>query len=205
MLCSQGDVEQRLQIDFTNNADPVCASLIAAAQGHIEREVGRAIEATVRAETLDGPPGSYLWLKWTPVNSVTSVVVDGTALVAVTDYIFDGAFGKLARVSSGYLTGWAVYKPASVVVTYNGGYTTVPLDLRDLCATVAARAFQAGAAYAALPAGSDGISQEGIGSYSVQYFDEAAGGLATKSVTRPVQLTPEEIAICHHYRPPAVA
>lgn len=204
-LCTQTDVEQRLQIDFTNNADPVCAVLIAAVQGHIEREVGRAVEAAARVETLDWPPGSYLWLKWTPVNSITSVVVDGTTLTAVTDYIFDSVTGRLARVSSGYLTGWSVYKPASVVVTYNGGYATVPLDLRDLCANVAARAFQTGAAYAALPAGSDGISQEGIGDYSVTYFDRAAGGLATMDVTRPVQLTPEEIDICRYYRHPAIA
>jgi len=194
----------RRQRNFTSDTDPVVAALIAAAQGHIEREVGRSIEAAVRTETLDWPRGSYLWLRWTPVNSVTSIVVDGTALVAA-DYIFDAASGRLGRVSSGYPTTWAVYKPQSVVVTYNGGYTVVPQDLRDLCATVADRAFQFGATYAALPAGSDGMSQESIGSYSVQYFDQATGGLATMFVPRPVQLTPEEIAICHHYRPPAVA
>lgn len=208
VLASQTDVEQRLQIDFTNNADPVCASLIAAAQGHIEREVGRAVEAAARTETLDWPPSSYLWLKWTPVNSITSVVVDGTTLVAVTDYIFEPTSGRVARVSSGYLTGWSVYKPASVVVTYNGGYVTVPLDLRDICATSAARAFQIGAAYAAMPAaGASGAVQSITlaGSDSVTFGTLHSSAEMVSLTAGYAGLTDKEVMACRYYRHAAVA
>lgn len=208
MLCSQTDVEMRLQINLGTDPDPVCAALIAAAQGHIEREVGRPVEADDYTELFDGPRGAYLWLTNTPVNSIASIEVDGVALVVATDVYFT-AYGKVGRVSAGNPTTWGTYKPNIVEVTYNGGYATVPLDLRDLCANVAARAFKEGAAYAALPTGAGGggiVSVSLDGSDSVQYGEGGpGGGLATASVTRPVQLTEEEIEICRHYRNPSIA
>lgn len=208
MLCSQTDVEMRLQINFGADPDPVCAALIAAAQGHIEREVGRPVEADDYTELFDGPDGAYLWLANTPVNSIASIEVDGEALVVADDVDFT-PFGKVSRVSSGYLTSWGTLKLGTVEVVYNGGYTTVPLDLRDLCANVAARAFKEGAAYAALPTGAGGggiVSVSLDGSDAVQYGEGGpGGGLATVSVTRAVQLTEEEIEICRSYRNPNLA
>ena len=199
-LATQTDVEQRLQIDFTNPTDPTVASLIAAAQGHIEREVGRPVEAADYTETFDGPYGPYLWLSKPPVNTITSVTSDGAVLVVAVDYYLVSATGKLGRVRDGFYRHWDSFQPQSVVVVYNGGYTTVPLDLRDICANVAARAFQSGAAYAALPATGVAIRSVSLdGSDSVEYSDNVAGGLATIE-NRPLQLTPEEIAICRSYR-----
>lgn len=199
-LATQTDVEQRLQIDFTNPTEPVVVSLIAAAQGHIEREVGRPVEADDYTETFDGPYGPYLWLTKVPVNTITSVTSDGTVLTVIDDFFFVAQTGKVGRVKNGYYRFWDSLKPQSVVVVYNGGFTTVPLDLRDLCANVVARAFQAGAVYAALPASAGSISSISLdGSDSVEYSDGVAGGLATTG-ERPVQLTPEEVAICRSYR-----
>jgi len=213
-LCSQSDVEMRLQIDFTSASDPVCAALIAAAQGHIEREVGYPLESVGSlVESFDGDRlRSTVWLKRRPLTAVASVVEDGTTLTVTTDYLFYSE-GRIVRVSSGYATGWRTSKLQGIVVTYTAGYTfgaagTVPQDLVDLCANVAARAFQEGAAFAALPDGSAGGSVRSIsleGSDSVEFAESAGGGLATASVTRPVQLTQEEIELCHAYRIPAIA
>lgn len=201
MLCTQADVEHRLQAVFLNQPEPIITALIAAAQGHIEREVGRPVEADDYIETYDAPVGPYLWLTNIPVNTITTVVSDGTPLTALDDYSLKASTGRVGRVANGYYRFWDTYKPQSVVVTYNGGYTTVPLDLRDLCANVVARAFQAGAAYAALPASAGSIQSLSLeGSDAVEYAPEAAGGLATDSVTRPVQLTREEVEICRSYR-----
>lgn len=204
-LCTQTQVEQRLQINFTDNSDVVCAELIAAAQGHIERVAGRPIEAGAITETFDGP-ASTLWLEVTPVNSITSVTVDGTALTS-NDYTYTD-YGRLARTSNSRERAWSTSKQQSIVVVYNGGYQTVPYDLQDICANVAARAFAGGAAYAARPAGMEGISSLSLsGSDSVSYSsvstDPTSHALGVQIHSR-MGLTPEEHDIAAYYRPPNI-
>lgn len=202
MLCTQDDVEQRLQINFTATPDPVCAALIAAAQGHIEREVGRPVEDDNYTELFNGTASAYLFLANTPINSVASVTVDGDLLTVATDYLWKTS-GKVSRVANGYLTSWDTYKPGIVSIVYNGGWVTPPADLVDVCAWAAARAFKEGAAFAAMPAagGSGAVQSVTLAdSDSVTFSDSVTGGLATLADTRPVSLTPEEIAICRSYR-----
>lgn len=214
-IATQTDLEQRLQIDFTSGSDPVAASLLAAAQGHIEREVGYPLEsASGLVEKFDGLTGSgnpltTLIVPRRPLTAVASVVEAGITLTVTTDYLFY-ADGRIIRVASGYETWWRTYKRQDIVVTYTAGYTvggggTIPKDLVDLCAQVASRSFERGAAFASMPAGTESVRSVALAdSDSVEYFDRAMGGLATATI-RPVQLTPEEIAICRHYRMPAVA
>jgi hypothetical protein len=200
MLCSQTDVEMRLQINFGTDPDPVCAALIAAAQGHIEREVGRPVEADDYIELFDGPLGAYLWLANTPVNTIAGIEVDGVALTLPGDIYFTAA-GKVGRLNdSGYLTTWGTYKPNIVEVTYNGGYATVPLDLRDICARAAARAFQAGAAFAAAP-----VSAGAVKSVALEGSDTVVWADSVVDVTALVSLTADEIEACRYYRNPPIA
>ena len=194
-LCTQTQLEQRLQINFTDDSDVVAAELIAAAQGHIEAYVGRSLEAASRTETFDAPT-TTIWLNVTPVNSITTVTVDGTALTA-SDYVFT-EYGRLDRTSNSRVVSWGTHKLQSIEVVYDGGYGTglVPYAIQDICAWSAARAFQTGAAYASVPAGAEGVKQVMLaGSDSVTYIDTAAAFAADN-------LTDQERRTLDFYRTP---
>jgi hypothetical protein len=197
-LCTQLDVEQKLQWDITAEPDSTVTALIADAQALIEAEVGRTLESASRAETFDGGPVA-LFLKYFPVTAITSVSEDGDVLTSA-DYAFKEN-GRLIRTgTTGYQTYWRTYKPQSIDVVYTGGYVSPDHDaelehLGSLCAEVVARAFRKGAANAAIPAGSAGAVQSVSieGSDSVTY---ATGGGATESLagglTQFVFLTEDE-------------
>lgn len=197
-LCTQTQVEQRLQIDFASDTDPVCAELIAAAQGHIERIVGRPLEDDDYTETFDAPEGPDLWLTYTPVNSVASVVVDGVTLSTSDAYVLQGSAGRLTRTVNDMPRPWGTKKLQSIAVTYNGGYVTVPNDIQDICAWMAARAFQVGVAFAAVPSGAEGIKQVALaGSDSVTYADVAINASAAVNAVAPL---PNEVEALTYYR-----
>lgn len=208
-LCTQADVERRIQWDITAEPDTVVTTLIAAAQALIEGEIGRKIESAAYTETLDGP-GDTLFLSNWPVTAITSVEEDGTALTA-SDYLFSAA-GQLLRVSSGYRAKWTIRKPQSVEVAYTAGYSpgdTAFDHSKNVCAEVVARAFRQGAASAAMPPGAGMGGVTGVtlaGSDSVTYATasgetfELGGGL-----TRFVFLLPDEQRQVRRYRSPAVA
>ena len=193
-LCTQLQVEQRLQVDFTNNPEAVITELIAAATGHIERVIGRPVEADDYTEKFDAPETVNIWLTHVPVNSITSVTVDGTALSS-SQYSHDPESGRLTRVVNGRPRPWNVHKVQSVSVVYNGGYQTVPYDIQDVCARMVARAFQAGASFAAVPAGAEGVKQVSLaGSDSVTYATEAV------NITAAPFVTDDELAALEYYR-----
>jgi hypothetical protein len=194
-LCTQADVEYRLQITFDNDPDDGITALIAAATGHIEREADRyaSLEAGSRTETFDGPESAAIWLRHTPVNSITSITVDGTALTSA-QYKFTAA-GRVIRVAAGRERSWSTSKVQTVAVVYNGGYSTVPEDLKDICARSVARAFQAGAGYAAVPAAAAGIRQ-----VALQGSDSVTFASATADVTTSVFLTDDEKEVARAYR-----
>lgn len=189
--CTQTQVEQRLQIDFTSDSDPVVAELISAAQGHIDSITERALERASRTEVFDPPEGD-IWLTHVPA-SLTSCTVDGTALATSTDLNLESDTGRLARVTNGHRRSWGVSKLQSISVTYAGGYTTVPYDVQDICARMAARAFQAGASYAAVDA--DGVKQVSLqGSDSVTFTD------TVEDINMTPYITPDEMESLYKYR-----
>lgn len=199
-LCTQADVEYRLQITFDNDPDDGITALIAAAEGHIEREADRfaSLEDGARTETFDAPESPAIWLRHTPINSITSITVDGTALTS-SQYKFTAA-GRVIRVAGGRERSWSTAKIQTVVVVYDGGYATVPADLTDICARSVARAFQAGAGYASVPASAAGIKQVALqGSDSVT-FDKTAS-----DVTSAVFLTDDEKEVARAYRNMVIA
>lgn len=198
-LATQTDVEQRLQIDFTSGADPVCATLIAAAQAHIEREVGYPLEtAASLVEKFDGDWSmSTLYLSRRPLTAVASIVEAGVTLAA-TDYMIYSD-GRIMRLVGGYETAWRTSKPQAIVVTYTAGYAAgLPKDLNDVCAWSAARAFQVGAAFAAMPVDAFIQSISLADSDSITYRDVAS------TLTGYVSLTDQDLAACKSYRLPAV-
>lgn len=185
-LCTQADVEKRLQWDITSEPDSVVTSLIEAAQAHIEAEVGRPLESASWSETFDGGYG-VLFLRGWPVTAVTSVTEDGVALTVDDDFKWY-ANGKLIRLASDRQTAWRILKAQSIVVSYTGGYEAGTPELKhlgSLCAEVVARAFRRGAASAATPAGTAGaiqsVSLEGSDTitYATASGESVAGGLTS--------------------------
>lgn len=81
---------------------------------------------TVRRQVLNGAVS--LPRPVTAVTAVAEIDEDGTTGDAVTDYTYDG----IDRVSG---LRW----PATVAVTYTGGYATVPADVKDIGLAVAVR------------------------------------------------------------------
>lgn len=81
-------------------------------------------------ETIRDLPLEYeLFLTRRPVASVTSVVVDGTTLVADTEYQVNSGVGTLNRLSSDAITSWSFTK---AVITYVAGYLLPAEDNRTL-------------------------------------------------------------------------
>lgn len=211
-LCTQADIEQRLQWDITAEPEDVVTSLIAAAQAHIEAAVGRALESDSRSQTFDGGH-QILFLEHWPVTAVASVTEDGTALTVDDDYVFYDD-GRLIRVSGGHPTRWGTTKLRSIEVAYTGGYLSPTHDrqlahLGSVCTEIVSRAFRQGAANAAAPAGVGlgGITEVSLdGSDSVQFSNPSAvvaelgGGL-----TRFVFLLEDEKEQLRNYRTPGIA
>jgi hypothetical protein len=208
-LCTQLDVEQKLQWDVTAEPDTTVAALIADAQALIEAEIGRTVESAARTETLDGGRVTY-FLKWWPITEITSVTEDGTALVADDDFKwYEG--GKLIRVStSGYQILWRTRKVQSIDVVYVGGYLAGHSDEHDMalehlgsiCAEVVARAFRKGADSAALPAGVSGQVQSVslTGSDTVTYATAGGAGTFQGGLTRFIYLEEDELRQLQKYR-----
>ena len=201
MLCTQLDIEQKLQWDITAEPDTTVTALIADAQALIETEVGRSLESAARTETFDGGRVN-IFLRWHPVTAVATVTEDGTALVANDDFRWYH-YGKLIRISGNHQSAWRTRKRQSIVVTYTGGYLAggqpdhnVALEhLGSLCAEVVARAFRKGAANAVIPAGSSGAVQSVslTGSDTVSYATAGGGTFAqTGGLSQFVSLTDDE-------------
>lgn len=173
-LITQDDIEKTLHIQFGSSPDPVADWLIENSQAMVETYCKRTFEEeTGVVETLDGNDRHTLWLSKFPVTGVTSVVEKGTTLDS-SQYVWYPN-GRLVRQSVGYDHPWPL-KRQSVVVTYDGGFATIPFDLRMAVAAVAAEGFKIGAAYAEQK--SPGINLERIGDYMVQYdLDRAMAGM----------------------------
>ncbi|MFJ8583623.1 mobile element protein [Streptomyces sp. NPDC093595] len=114
--------------------------------------------------TLDGPGAYTVLLPAAPVVAVASVVLDGTTLVAGTDYEWSQD-GYLRRLS----TPW----PAALrclTVTYTHGYAQIPDDIQEVVID------QARAIYAVQP----GVQQKTVGSQSVTFGAQAATGVTAQ-------------------------
>ncbi len=174
-LCVQADVERFLQIDVTAEPEAQVTYLIENAGALIETYLDRVIEeGPITNELHDGDRGNLIRLAQWPVTiPLTTVIEDGTTLVEGTDYV---AYedGRVYRGSNTLAANWG-FGRRIIDVDYTAGYSTVPFDIRDVCARMVARAFQAGAAYANAPVGAEGIKSLSLdGSDSVEYRDAVA-------------------------------
>ncbi len=186
-LALQADVEKFLQVDVTSEPSAPVTMLLENASGLVESFVGRDLEEATRTEDYDLPDGSVLVLRNAPVTAITTVTLNtpATVLVEDTDFVLKAKAGQLIRTGADRRpvrwnrSGGLVMNEVEVV--YDAGYdfTADPLlernarVARDTTTRIVVRAFQAAAAYAALPAGADAIKKITlIGSDSVEYRSE---------------------------------
>lgn len=162
------DLADRLAVTLTGPEQTRAGKLLTLASGLIQKEARQKVER-IAGDTLTrrGSYSSRVRLPERPVESITSVTLDGTALVEDDDYYRDG--DELVRS-----VGWG--NPSDeLVVVYTHGYTAIPDAVKAICVEMVVRVWvNPGAA-----------RQEAIGSENVSYG--AVGLLLTsdeKSVIR---------------------
>jgi hypothetical protein len=123
--------------DLSNLAQ---AALIEAASEAVESYCRRTFASSTVTESVDGTGKPRLWLSRRPVSSVGTVTVNGTAIDNTSGdaWTLQGNRGELLR-GAGYLDPrHAMAWPkgySNVVVTYVGGYATIPGPVKQ--ATIA--------------------------------------------------------------------
>ena len=182
-LAAQEDVETLLQTVFDAQPDPIIVDLLERAQAVIENYCHRSFEhATGISETLDGRSEGTLRLSKFPVTAISAVRENTVRLVVDEGYVFYSD-GRLVRGNGNTRAQWTSRRQG-VVVTYSAGYEIIPRDLADVCARLAARWYQAGAAYKAAPEGAGAVQKVSLeGSDSVTYRDTIIDVSATGSLT----------------------
>jgi hypothetical protein len=178
-LCTQADIEELLQIQFGNPTDGAIEQYMDFSSAAIETYLGYPVETGARTETLDGWRilGSKLWLANIPVTAITTIneTMGGTTtlLVASDDFVLLPGQASVVRIWEGNFDRereWG-HGLQNIAVEYVSGYTTVPEEIKIICARVAGRMFLEGAAFAQND--NVGIVREAIGDYRVSYADPA--------------------------------
>jgi hypothetical protein len=144
-FATNAELAARLGLTLTEDEGDRADTLLALASGLIQAETGQTIAAVSDDElTRPGDYSARLRLPERPVVSVTSITLDGVAIVK-PDYYLDG--DELVRAnwpigsennfgSSGL--GWLgpLY---TLVITYSHGYETIPELVKAVCLEMVAR------------------------------------------------------------------
>lgn len=125
------------------------------ATGLVEDEIGQSLVLGSTTDNLDGTGSNSLVLSRWPVTAVTSVTVDGVALVAGEDYKWERA-GILTRIGGV----WGCDEKITVV--YTAGYDPIPPSVKGLVLELAAGSWSA----------TGGKKSERIGDYQVAWARE---------------------------------
>lgn len=130
-----------VQLWGATQSNSLIEAAINDASSRISRYCSRAFSSASQTETIPGTGSRYLYLKRYPVTAVASVEIDG---VAVTDFSIAGDDSDCLYRANGWpvnVEAWADLTGdpdpdrtiPSIVVTYTGGYTTIPSDLKKVC------------------------------------------------------------------------
>ena len=179
-LTTVADVKESMGIASSDNTqDNLITRKINQASAMIERYCGRSFIAAIYTEYYDGGGGDELTLRNYPVNSVASLSYRNTSsnendftVYETTDYFIDSAAGRLKSIGSW----WGNFDAWKVV--YNAGYTTIPSDLAEACATLAAYLANSNTSTTGT-----GIKSKQEGQRKIEYFDpNTAGSGGTDSI-----------------------
>lgn len=141
------------------------------------------------ATRLIGDRPDVLQLSRWPISDLTSVAVDGTALVENTDFLTDVTTGQLTKIDSdGNRRNWC---GQSIIVVYDGGFDAIPADVEDAVIRMVTKRYRA--------KGRDStLKQQNIPGVLEQSFWIATGADAGN-------LTPDIADILSNYRVPVIA
>ena len=138
-LCTIAELKQFAGIKATDESlDVQLEAYVDGASWTLRGPTKRILKAQSITEYHDGTGSNLIILRQRPVNSVTSLHSDsartfGTgALIATTDYQVYTNGGYIVVTSAGLDAGAKVIK-----VIYNGGYSTIPFDLKMACIELA--------------------------------------------------------------------
>ncbi len=157
------DIQTFLNITLTTNGQTLVNELIAAAEAFAEDYCNRNWTVTgAQTEKFDGDTDTF-FVKYPPINTVTSVKEDGSTLTANEDYYVYKTYVKFAVK--------AVAKPQTVEIVYTSA-VTLPNDLKHALVRWVSEIFQtqeqAGKTVSRISAGSisfDFLTQDGIPKY----------------------------------------
>ena len=138
-LCSLAELKLFVGIAKSDEElDTQLEEYINGASWLLKEETGRFLKAQAITEYHDGTGSLLIMLRHRPVNSVTTLHSDSarsfgsTTLIAATDYQVYTNGRYIIVTDAGLDVGAQVIK-----VVYNGGYSTIPHDLKMACIEMA--------------------------------------------------------------------
>jgi len=173
------ELEQYLGESFDITEEDRAGVMLDMASAMIRAYTGQQITAGTSTESFEDAWVRPIQLRNFPVNSITSVELDGV-VESPSGYSFTSS-GLVYRKPS-YMT-WGYY--TTVEVTYEHGYDVVPDDVKAVCLSIAAR-MMSQATTTARTMGSGGqVTSEQVGSYRVTFADpgEASSRLGSGGMT----------------------
>lgn len=122
-LLTLSEAKEALRVgDEDVSLDPELVRLITAASRLIDTHFGAMVNRTITAELHDNPRSGLLRLRRSPVSSITSVSVDGTALSAGSYQVVKRGYDEwLARTAGYQMTPWMSVRLQGISVTYVAG------------------------------------------------------------------------------------
>ena len=211
-FCTASDVENYVQFALSSSLEThLTNNIIPLVEAAIKEYVGYDVEQATQTETFTGDQTNDLFLTHLPVNSITSIVEDGTTLTEGNEsHFIKYSNGRVTRIG----TRWSYAKPLNIVVTYNAGYYArsgsdtpkLPIQFKAVTERASARILEstliiASQQEAAEIAGqtSSAVSNftmadsQRVGDYSISY----PGGLALNAAT---VLTAADLTLLAPYR-----
>jgi len=162
ILYTVDELKRSLSITDTSK-DILLFDLIQAATDYMEKATSRAFVFKTYVEDFQPEEKvKTVVLSHFPVSSVSSVVVDGTTVDAVTgtlDNYIVGNEGSVERVDGGMFP----KRPYKSTITYKAGFDYVPEDVRNSVRKIVTGEY--------VKRQKQGISSEQIGSYRVSFRD----------------------------------
>lgn len=131
MLLTVANFKTLAKIDHAND-DSLIQIILEGVSKQFDNYTYRTLENATAASTLDGNGKQYFFNLDYPINSITSVVLDGVTLTAgaTADYIHytSDHEAKLKKIG-----GVWTEDEQNLVITYDRGYSTIPDDLELAC------------------------------------------------------------------------
>lgn len=138
-LCALQDVKDyvfRGGGNQTQTDDNLLQRLISAASQWIRKETAREFMAANVTETRSGTGGRIMFVRQPPIISVSSVYVNGNSIPAKSSNVADYLNSNGYSFSDDYISLFSyVFDRGldNVVISYQGGFNSVPYDLEQAC------------------------------------------------------------------------